>query len=102
MINSIEEINPTFEEFKFNWYDSYGWGQHVLHNHNKVVAYKITEEYCFVLLKSKIKFFGFKFHITEKSIKRIDTKIFINNKRMVICDEKLFDIFRKLFILENL
>jgi hypothetical protein len=99
---SIEQINPTFKDFKFNWIEAYSYGSEALKKHkDKVVAFKITEEHCYLLLKGKIKFFTFKFRIDNESVKRIDNKIFINDK-ITICDKDVYYIFKKRMIVENL
>jgi hypothetical protein len=60
----IEELNPKFLKFKFSWEDSYSWGCELLRKNKdkeQIVAFRIFDNYCFILVRGKIKFFAFLF-----------------------------------------
>jgi len=97
-------ITVPLEEF------STGWGQEYFYNtllkyQDKVVAFKITDEHFFVLLRGKIKFFMAKIHMDKRRIHRIpDDKIgkFCEDKKLIIFDQEEFDRFYNMEILKSL
>ena len=99
---NVYDINSEFEEFQFDWAESYTWGAKILKRNEKVVAFKMTEDCCYVLLKSKIKFFVFRFLLDDGRVKRIKIlKTFISGK-VTICEDKEYNLFKKELLLQEL
>ena len=72
---------------------------------DKVVAFKITDEHFYVLLRGKIKFFIAKIHMDKRRIYRIlDNKIgkYCKDKNLIIFDQDEFDRFHNMEILKAL
>ena len=92
------------EEFDTKWDQIYFSGV-VEKYKDKVVAFKITNEHFYVLLRGKIKFFFAKIHMDKRKIYRIaDSKMgrFCEDKNLIIFDQKEFDRFHNMEILKSL
>jgi len=97
-------ITIPLEEFNTLWDEKYFSGV-VKKYQDKVLAFKITDEYLFLLLRGKIKFFIAKIHMVKKRLYRIpDNKIgkFCKDKKLIIFNQDEFDRFHNMEILKSL
>jgi len=97
-------ITIPLEKFDTRWGQEYFSGV-VEKYKDKVVAFKSTDEYCYILLKGKIKFFFARIHMDNRRIYRIaDDKmgIFCSDKKLVMLDQEEFDRFHNMEILKSL
>ena len=101
-MKKLDEINPNFLNCSFNYEESNNYSKYALLRYQeRVVSLRKTPKYYFVLLKGVTQFFGYKFQLEAKKVKRcLDMKIFLNHKGRVF-DKKEFNLFRKQLILVN-
>jgi len=102
-ISKIEEINTEFEKYEWNYTDSYSYGKEALEKYkDKVISFRITDKYCFILLKGKQTYFGYKFYTEENKIKRIFKMNIFTKHQGAIVNKKEFKIFKKHLVFINL
>ena len=104
MIEAISDINPEFEDYEFSYEESYSWGKSATRKYSqRVIAYKITEENCYILLKGELKFFAFKYFLKNQRVHRIKDKSFIlGEDKIVICHQEAYDYFKKMLLVGSL
>ena len=103
-IKKISDIFTKPEDFKTSW-DEHEFTKKIFDNYkNKVVAYKITEKFCFILLEGKIKLFLLKFNPETNIYGRINKKVYetLLGKSLVITSKKGFEKFIKKEVLGKL
>jgi hypothetical protein len=102
-MKELKWINPSFENYEFNWGEAYSYGKVCLKKYKEnVISYRITEESCFILLKGVRKYFGYRFSPDLKRVRRVKKiKLFIKNKGIIV-DEKEYSLFKRVMILEAL
>jgi len=104
MKSIIDMITIPLEEFDTGYGNEYFY-ETVTKYKDKVVSFKITDKYFYVLLRGKIKFFFAKIHMDKRRIHRIpDEKLgqFCEDKNLVILDKEEFDRFHNMEILKSL
>ena len=104
MKSITDMITIPLDEFTPIWGQEYFPGV-VEKYKDKVVAFKITEENFYVLLRGKIKFFFVRIHMNKRRIYRIaDNKMgrFCEDKKLIILDQDEFDRFHNMEILKSL
>ena len=84
-----ENTHATFEKYK---------------ELDNVVAFRISDKYCYIIIKGKIKFFGFKIHMDNKTVKRMKEGLFelINHKHLCVVNKEYFGLLKKTLIVESL
>ncbi len=102
-MKTLEELNPHFLGCIFNYEESNNYSKiALLRYRERVVSLRKTPKYFFVLLKGTNKFFGYKFQLEAKKVKRcLDLRIFLNHQGRVF-DKKEFNLFRKQLILKEI
>lgn len=104
-MNKISEIiSIDLKEFSFSYDQQYFYS--ILEKYkDKVIAFKITDDLCYILLKGKIKYFLAKISLDKNKIWRVkDNTIYenMNSNKTVILNKEQYDRFTKKEIIRRL
>lgn len=103
-IKKISDIFTNYKEFHIN-YGEKEYTAEIFKQDNKVIAYKIANNSCLILLKGKRKFYLLRFFPDNlKNYKRIQDNLSENleGKGLVITDKKEYDNFIKREVIKGL
>jgi len=100
-----ELISIPLEEFKFSYFEQYSFYPVIKKYKENMVAFKMTQEGCYMLFRGKLKYFAAWINLLEKNIARVNDNqlaFFSMDKETVILDKKQFKEYEKMEIIKSL